>query len=123
MDAFAAIADPTRRGILKMLESGPQPVGTIAARFAISGPAISQHLKTLRDAQLVQVRIDSQRRIYSLDLRGFQQVDGWLSRYRSFWKRNLDALEAALRADARGSSFQPAQRGIRSPKRKRGRAS
>ena len=59
-------------------------------------PAVSQHLRVLRDAGLVQVRQDAQRRLYSLDLRGLAEIDAWLSRYRAFWTKRLDALARAL---------------------------
>jgi DNA-binding transcriptional ArsR family regulator len=120
MDAFTAIADPTRRRILEILAGGPRGAGMIAARFAVSAPAISQHLKTLRDAQLVRMRVDSQRRIYSLDQRGFKQLDCWLQRYRSFWNENLDALEAALQANMASSALRRSPGTPRS--RKRGKA-
>src|SRR5581483_383894 len=100
MDAFAAIADPTRRGILDMLGSGPRAAGEIAARFEVTPSAISQHLRSLRYSRLIQVRAQAQRRIYSIDPRGFQDLQRWLNRYRAFWEINLDALEAALLAGA-----------------------
>jgi DNA-binding transcriptional ArsR family regulator len=100
MDAFAAIADPSRREILESLTPGPQSAGTIAARFAVSGPAISQHLKVLRVARLVQVRVDAQRRIYALDPGGFKEIEQWLLRYRTFWNNKIDALAVALQSDA-----------------------
>lgn len=99
MDSFGAIADPTRREILHLLGNGSKAAGEIAAQFEISAAAISQHLKTLRAAQLIQVRVDGQRRIYDLDPRGFQEVERWLQRYRFFWIAKLDALEDALRAE------------------------
>jgi DNA-binding transcriptional ArsR family regulator len=68
----------------------------LAARFAMSPPAVSQHLKALREAGLVRVEVDGQRRIYSLDPDGLAEVDGWLARVRWQWRRRLDSLEAAL---------------------------
>ena len=97
MPIFEALADPTRRSILDMLGAGPRQSSDIAAQFAISAPAVSQHLKVLREARLVRVRAQAQRRIYALDVRGFDEVAAWLARYRSFWAARLDALEAALR--------------------------
>lgn len=96
MDAFVALADPTRRRIVDLLARGPQPAGELAKRFTLTQPAVSQHLRALRDAGLVHVRRDAQRRIYSLDPRGLAEVDAWLSRYRAFWSTHLDALERAL---------------------------
>src|SRR5262245_63825052 len=85
MDAFAAVADPTRRGIVELLGRGERAAGEIAAHFDMSGPAMSQHLKTLRDARLVQVRVDAQRRIYALDPAGFAELEAWLAQVRAFW--------------------------------------
>jgi DNA-binding transcriptional ArsR family regulator len=96
VDAFVALADPTRRRIVDLLARGEQPAGELAKRFTLTQPAVSQHLRALRDAGLVRVRQDAQRRIYSLDPRGLAEVDAWLSRYRAFWSGHLDALERAL---------------------------
>jgi DNA-binding transcriptional ArsR family regulator len=96
VEAFAALADPTRRHIMEMLAGGERSAGDFSRRFALTQPAISQHLRALRDAGLVQVRRDAQRRMYSIDGRGLAQIDAWLSRYRSFWATHLDALEHAL---------------------------
>lgn len=97
MESLTALADPTRRKIVEMLGKGERAAGDIADRFAISGPAISQHLKVLREAKLVAVRVEGQRRIYSLDPAGLDEIDDWLANVRRFWKRRLDALEQALR--------------------------
>lgn len=96
MESLTALADPTRRKILEMLGKGERAAGDIAERFAVSGPAISQHLKVLREARLVAVRIDGQRRIYSLDPAGLDEIDDWLANVRRFWTGRLDALEHAL---------------------------
>jgi len=90
MDSFTALADPTRRQILEMLGRADHAAGDIAARFAVSAPAISQHLKLLRAARLVRVRIDGQRRIYSLDPTGFAEVDAWTHQVRQFWSARQD---------------------------------
>ena len=97
MESLAALADPTRRRIVEMLGRGERAAGDIAEHFDVSGPAISQHLKVLRDAKLVAVRVDGQRRIYSLDPAGLDEIDDWLADVRRFWKGRLDALEQALR--------------------------
>jgi len=97
MESLTALADPTRRKIVEMLGRGERAAGDIAEHFAVSGPAISQHLKVLREAKLVAVRIDGQRRIYSLDAAGLDEIEGWLVDVRRFWTRRLDALEQALR--------------------------
>ena len=86
MHEFAALADPTRRRIVELLSVGERSAGELVDEFDVSGPAISQHLKTLRDAGLVQVRIDAQRRIYALDPDGLEKIDAWLSNVRKFWK-------------------------------------
>lgn len=96
MQAFTALADPTRRRIVELLASRERSAGDLARKFSISQPAVSQHLKALRDAGLVRVRKDAQRRMYSIDGRGLAQIDAWLSRYRAFWTTRLDALERAL---------------------------
>jgi DNA-binding transcriptional ArsR family regulator len=99
MDRFAALAEPNRRAIVEMLADGPLAAGAIVARFDLSPPAVSQHLKALREAGLVRVAVDGQRRIYSLDMDGLAAVDGWLARVRGDWRRRLDALEAALKQE------------------------
>jgi len=96
MEAFAALSDPTRRHIVELLADGERSAGELARRFTLTQPAVSQHLRTLRDAGLVRVRRDAQRRMYSIDGRGLAQIDQWLSRYRTFWNTRLDALERAL---------------------------
>lgn len=95
--AIAALSDPTRRAILEMLAGKELPAGSIASNFAMSAPAVSQHLKVLKDAKLVNVRADAQRRLYSLNRDGFEEMDEWLSRIRRYWMRNLDELEKILR--------------------------
>jgi DNA-binding transcriptional ArsR family regulator len=97
MDTFSALSDPTRRHIVELLGRGEQAAGEIVGNFAVSAPAVSQHLKVLREARLVRVRVDGQRRIYSLDPAGLGEIDAWLQQVRRFWAERLDALEAALR--------------------------
>ena len=96
MDIFVAISDPTRRAIVEFLAQGEQSAGAITGVFDLSAPAISQHLKALKQAELVSVRVDGQRRIYSLNQRGLQALDGWLERMRRFWAVRLDDLEREL---------------------------
>ena len=96
MTALQALCDPTRQRIVEMLAAGALSSGEIAGRFELSPPAISQHLKTLKLARLVSVRIDRQKRIYSLDPAGVEEVSEWVARIRAFWNPRLDALEAAL---------------------------
>jgi len=85
MDAFEALADPTRRRILEMLAERELAAGEIARRFDMTPPAVSQHLKILRNAELVSVRNDAQRRMYALEPRGLADLDAWLARYRRLW--------------------------------------
>ncbi len=101
MPALQALSDPTRQRIVEMLAAGALSSGEIADRFALSPPAISQHLKTLKQARLVSVRVDRQKRIYSLDPVGVEEVSDWVARIRAFWNPRLDALEAALKKDSK----------------------
>lgn len=96
MDSFTALADPTRRRIVEMLAQGALSAGEIGERFTVSAPAISQHLKTLREAGLVKVTVAGQRRIYTLDPEGIDAFDDWVRRVRAFWPDRLAALEAEL---------------------------
>lgn len=96
MLGFAALSDPTRRRILEMLATRELPAGEIARRFDMTPPAVSQHLKLLRDAGLVHVRRDAQRRIYALDPNGLAELDAWMAKFRRFWSARLDPLESEL---------------------------
>lgn len=102
MDAFSALADPSRRRMIELLGHGPAPSGAIAAKFDLSAPAVSQHLKALREAGLVRVEVDGQRRIYSLDPDGLAAVDAWIAKVRAFWTPRLDALEQAIANEGKG---------------------
>jgi DNA-binding transcriptional ArsR family regulator len=101
MLALTALADPTRQRIVEMLAERELSAGTIAEQFDVSPPAISQHLKVLKDAKLVSSRVEAQRRIYALDPAGFGEMDEWFGRIRRFWRGRLDALEHALKEDNR----------------------
>ncbi len=96
MLGFMALADPTRRRIVEMLATRELRAGEIARRFDMTAPAVSQHLKLLREAGLVQVRRDAQRRIYAIDPAGLAEMDVWLGRFRRFWSGRLDTLEREL---------------------------
>jgi DNA-binding transcriptional ArsR family regulator len=96
MNRFAALSDPTRIRIVELLGAGERSAGAIGARFPISAPAVSQHLRTLREAGLVRVRTEGQRRFYSLDDAGLVDMENWFASVRGFWKGRLDALERAL---------------------------
>lgn len=104
MDSFTALADPTRRRILEMLGGGRLAAGEIGGQFRLSAPAISQHLKVLREARLVRVEVQGQRRIYSLDPEGLGEMDDWIHRVRRFWNERLDVLEEELRRPEDGQS-------------------
>jgi DNA-binding transcriptional ArsR family regulator len=93
---FQVLAEPTRRRILDLLLERPRPVGDLAAHLRTSQPGTSKHLRVLREAGLVRVRADGQRRWYELDPEPLAEVDAWLEPYRRRWARRLDALEAHL---------------------------
>ncbi|HSM32154.1 MAG TPA: metalloregulator ArsR/SmtB family transcription factor [Woeseiaceae bacterium] len=96
MDAFLALADPTRRRLIESLAQGESAFGELAGQFDMSGPAVSQHLKVLREAGLVSVRKDAQRRIYRLNAGALGDVEQWLDKVKRFWGPRLDDLERAL---------------------------
>ena len=93
MHAFAALADPTRTEIVDALAVRARTVNEIVAMFRVTQPAISRHLKVLREAGLVTVRPEGKTRVYQLDPRPLQEIDAWLGRYRRFWAARMDALE------------------------------
>lgn len=97
MNGLTALADPTRQRIVQMLAAGALSSGDIASRFEMTAPAVSQHLKTLRDAKLVKVRAVAQKRFYELDREGVGEVADWVNDLRKFWATKLDALEAELK--------------------------
>ena len=86
------LADPTRRRILDLLRAGERPVGELVERLQLSQPAVSKHLRVLREAGLVEVRPDAQRRLYRLRLEPLVEVDEWLAPYRRLWTGALDDL-------------------------------
>lgn len=92
MSIFDALGDPSRRRILAVLSQGEQPAGALVAALRLPQPNVSKHLKALREAGLVRVRQDAQRRVYSLDPAPLQELDLWLTPYRRFWAVKLDAL-------------------------------
>jgi len=96
MDAFAALSDPTRRRIVESLALGETSFGELAEQFEMSRPAVSQHLKVLKEAGIVTSRADAQRRIYRLSDDGLDELEAWLGRVRKFWNQRLDRLEALL---------------------------
>jgi DNA-binding transcriptional ArsR family regulator len=95
-DVFRAVADPTRRAILDRLRAGPAPVNTLAEDFQQSRPAISKHLRVLRDAALVSETRVGRERLYQLHPRPLQQVASWVEGYRAFWLSSLNNLKHYL---------------------------
>ncbi|MBE9107143.1 helix-turn-helix transcriptional regulator [Nostoc cf. edaphicum LEGE 07299] len=91
-DVFVAIADPTRRALLDLLRSGEQPVKELAQPFAMSLPAISQHLQILCEAGLVQMRKAGRQRFYRLNPEPLKHISEWIAHYEQFWQEKLDAL-------------------------------
>ena len=87
MDTFTALADPTRRRIIESLAAGETSFGELADKFEMSRPAVSQHLKVLRDAGIVRARVDAQRRIYRLNDDSLADVEAWLGKVREFWSQ------------------------------------
>ena len=96
VEALAALADPTRRRLLALLRDGELPAGELAGRFAVSRPAISRHLRVLREAGLVSSRVEGRRRLYALDPAPLREIDDWLGPYRELWAQRLDALDTEI---------------------------
>jgi DNA-binding transcriptional ArsR family regulator len=98
--AFDVLGDPVRRRILELLADGEQPAGAIAsviqAEFGITQPAVSQHLRVLRESGFATVRADGARRLYAVDSVPLQDVEEWLRPFRRFWNQHLDALATEL---------------------------
>ncbi len=102
MDAvLQALADPSRRTVLEILRDHPATAGELADALPIARPGVSRHLRVLREAGLVDVRQDAQRRIYTLRPESLVEVDDWLSSYRALWQHRLDALHTEI---ARGKT-------------------
>jgi DNA-binding transcriptional ArsR family regulator len=93
---LAALADPTRRRVFEKLRTGPKPVGAIASGLPVSRPAVSQHLKVLRNAGLVDDRAEGTRRVYFIDPKGLGALRAWLDR---FWDQSLAAFQAEVERD------------------------
>ena len=93
---FDVLAEPTRRRILDLLIEAERPVGDLVATLDISQPGVSKHLRVLREAGLVQARIDAQRRLYRVRPEPLRELDAWLAPYRALWTGRLDKLEHHL---------------------------
>ncbi|HEX5917223.1 MAG TPA: metalloregulator ArsR/SmtB family transcription factor [Nocardioides sp.] len=106
MHAFDVLGDPVRRRILELLAAGETSAGDVAARvgeeFGISQPAVSQHLKVLREHGFATVRAEGARRLYSVDVSGLREVDAWVEQFRVFWEQKLDALGTEVARGKRG---------------------
>ena len=96
MTPFEALAEPNRRRILDVLRDGERPAGDLVEALALSQPGVSKHLKLLREAGLVSVRADGQRRLYRLEPDGLADLEAWLRPYRHFWANRLSRLEQHL---------------------------
>ena len=114
MHAFDVLGDPVRRRILELLADGEQPAGSVTAaiqaEFGISQPAVSQHLKVLRDNGFAVVRPDGARRLYAVGSAPLREVDEWLERFRGLWNQRLDALGTELARGRRARRI-PADKG------------
>lgn len=99
MQSLLALADPTRRRIVELLAQRERTAGELVNEFEMSAPAVSQHLKVLREAGLITVRAEGQSRVQTLNPDGFEDLEAWLEKTRSVWSRRLDALERELRAE------------------------
>ena len=108
--AFAALADPTRRALLDLLRAGGQPAGQIAQSFPISRPAISKHLRLLRQAHLVREHRCGRHRFYEIDPEPLRAVDRWLEHYRIFWNTKLAGLKSFVESDPAAAVKKPKNR-------------
>jgi DNA-binding transcriptional ArsR family regulator len=97
MDTFSALADPKRRAMLDLLVRRERSVGELVSAFPdISQPAVSKHLRILKDAGLVDMRVQAQQRIYALQPKGLAELDAWIAKYKVLWSDRLDSLERHL---------------------------
>jgi DNA-binding transcriptional ArsR family regulator len=94
--ALDVLAEPRRRELLDLLLQAPRPVGELVAATELSQPGVSKHLRVLRDAGLVEARVDGQRRVYAVRAEPLVELDEWLAPYRRLWARHLDALQHHL---------------------------
>lgn len=118
--AFEILAEPNRRAILSLLVSSQHSVGEIEHQLRMSQPAVSKHLRVLREAGFVDSTVDAQRRLYRLKPEPFQQVDIWLAQFRRFWSTHLDALERHLDRMDRSSPTKATPTKNKTTKKRRG---
>jgi DNA-binding transcriptional ArsR family regulator len=109
--AFGIIAEPNRRAILSLLAASDRSVGELEARLRLPQPAVSKHLRVLRDAGFVEASVDGQRRVYRLTPDPLREIDEWLAPFREFWSKHVDALERHLDRIARSTSPKPKKKG------------
>lgn len=112
--AFAVLAEPTRRAILKLLATGDRTVGDLETELNLSQPSVSKHLRVLREAGFVEATIDAQHRVYRIRPDPLQEVDAWLAPFRRYWSAHMDALERHL---DRMSTTPPPTKGVPRSKR------
>lgn len=103
MNAFAALADPTRLSIFELLAQGEKNVGELVKEFTFTAPTISQHLKVLKRANLVTVRAEGQKRIYAVNQQELAHMQAWLDQMRRQWNTHLDSLERVLEEEKQKS--------------------
>jgi DNA-binding transcriptional ArsR family regulator len=96
LETLSALAEPNRLRIVDLLRSGPRAVGEIGEKLKLRQPQVSKHLRVLREARLVEVSADAQRRLYELRPQALRELDSWLEPYRRFWNAHLDRLERHL---------------------------
>ena len=108
--AFAVLAEPHRRAILRMLSASERSVGELMHHVRLPQPSVSKHLKVLREGGLVESRVEAQRRVYRLNPKPLQEVDAWLAPFRRFWSRHVDALEQHLERMEKASSVKGKKR-------------
>ena len=96
MSSFAVLAEPQRRRILDLLRERERPVNALVGELGISQPAVSKHLRVLREAGIVEARVEAQRRVYRVRAEPLREIDRWLEPYRAMWSASLNALEQHL---------------------------
>ena len=117
---FEIIAEPNRRAILSLLVSSQQSVGEIERQLRMSQPAVSKHLRVLREAGFVESTVDAQRRLYRLKPEPLQEMDAWLAQFRRFWSAHVDALERHLDRMDQDRTDQKPPKKRRKSRRRRG---
>ena len=117
--AFAILAEPSRRALLKLLATSERSVGELERRLRMPQPSVSKHLRVLREAGFVESRVDAQRRVYRLRPEPLMELDSWLAPFRRFWSAHVDALERHLDRMERQPTSKHRIRGTRQKGRKR----